>query len=82
MLSLQFMAKLNIRIFFAVFIIKPECVAMAVHLGTLETGSRVHYRISVQSGATGGSLTRSVRKNPSRSRFCLDSSRLIGSIHW
>ena len=61
------MAKLNIIIFFAGLIIIPECMAMPVHQGTLETGSKVHYRISAQSGIDGESLTRSVRINPQMS---------------
>jgi hypothetical protein len=67
MLSLQFMAKLSIIIFFAGFINIPECMAMPVHQGTLETGSKVHYRVFVQSSAAGESLTRSVRTNPQMS---------------
>jgi len=55
------MAKLNIIIiiiiiFFSSLIVISECIAMPVHQGTLETGSRVYCRISVQSGAAGESL--------------------------
>ena len=61
------MAKLSIIIFFAGLIIIPKRMAMPVHQGALETGSRVHYRISVQSAAAGGSVARSVRTNPQMS---------------